>query len=328
MRLSLLCGHFFACAVTAAAASATAASATIPVLTFENMQSPGDSSTTLSLDTNTISTTGDSGAGVAWDYSSIQGGAIATERYGIAPSQTPFALLYPTATHCERTVQTQSQVDNYQYYSVTASQAAIIGASGGVIDSTRYNDPDVVLKFPFTFRDTNIDTADVVQYVHDGSKILTSQRRITVADGYGTLKLPTGNFSEVLRYKAVIDQNIKIVIGNSVASTLSYHIVQYLWADAGYHDFLLEYHPVLLKNGVQQRRSGTYWTDPKPLFVTTAIRLTGGEHRVRAGRTFSPVGNVWMFSKLGFQGAGSRYESSVRLKNALGRSLPESSFPR
>jgi len=143
-------------------------------------------------------------------------------------------------------VQSESKVDIYNYYLNNKDSATAIGLSGGIIDSTRYSDPDMVMKLPFTFGDSIYDSASLIQYINNGSKIMTEQGRTTVGDGYGTITLPSGTFTNVLRYKVTLDQAIKVVYGGSVVASIKYHIVEYFWADAGYQDFLLEFHPIML----------------------------------------------------------------------------------
>jgi hypothetical protein len=282
--------------------------AAAPALSLANMQAVGDVSTTIDVDTNSISGIGDPGTGVTWDFSGIGvAGRLATKRYGLAPSATPYAALYPNASHCERTVQADTKVDNYQYYLADGGSMKVIGAAGGVIDSTRYSDPDEVMKLPFTYGDSLYDSASLIQYVK-GSRLQTEQGRTTVADGYGTLKLPNGTFTSVLRYKVTTDQAIKFLSsGGAVLSTIQYHVVDYFWADQGYHEFLFEYHPIMLKNGVQQSRRANYWSDPKAVGATS-IRPVASGNKLRAESAGLARGG-WVF----------RRDGIPALRNALGR---------
>ncbi len=166
----------------------------------------------------------------------------------------------------------------------------------------------------FLYRRRRLESAPLIQYIH-GSQMETEQMRTTVGDGYGTLKLPSGTYDNVLRYKVTVDQTIELMSGTSVLSTTTIHTIEYFWADAGYKEYLLEYAPVLLYNGAQKRRSGSYWTDPKLVGASnpSIIRLTASGNHLPADRSAFLGSDGWSFSRDGIPSMP---------RSPLGRLLP------
>jgi hypothetical protein len=140
-------------------------------------------------------TPGPAGANQTWDFSNLQltlGGQDTPQ----AVASTPFASQFPTANNCYK-FSGIFPPDRYYYQNVSASKYEIIGMAitAGTGDNYTPN-PRTFCTFPYTFGTVYNDTYRTVSEANDTSVVVTY-------DAYGTLILPTGTYTNVIRQKVV-----------------------------------------------------------------------------------------------------------------------------
>lgn len=168
--------------------SALAASAQIPTLTSTTNPQIGDWQLVYGTDSFNV---GSSGAGVTWNFSTLPINTTDTT-YASACSTSPYCSTFPGTTVYAHTQASTS----YLFYNTTTTTFSIAGEySTGAIPYSNYED---ILRYPFTYNSTYVDSF-AATYV-SGSSTFNRSGAITVtADGYGTLILPNGTFTNALR---------------------------------------------------------------------------------------------------------------------------------
>jgi FlaG/FlaF family flagellin (archaellin) len=136
-------------------------------------------------------TNGASGANVVWDYSAITPVSPGTV-YSIVPvSEANASFTFPTANFCEKFV-TNGQT-TYNLYVLDNQSLQLVGAISTFV--ANYYDPATQFQFPYTYQNTFTDTEWQL-----GSP--TPPEPVTrTYDAYGTLILPNGTYTNVIRQK-------------------------------------------------------------------------------------------------------------------------------
>ena len=230
-----------------------------PVLTSaEWLPQVGETFGARAFDSEGISP-GPSGANQTWDFSSIPGDGSAVVN-AVDPSSTPDGSLFGNANLA------LIADTNTAYYRGSVTSFEMFGLISG--DNTvEYTDPDVHMVFPFTFGNSNLDnfagTADVV--IPTFGNVTTHRFGTTLieADGYGTLMLPGGTFTDVLRVKLFSEQtdSLRLLFFDTLVETT---ISSYLWYQAGIHTPLLSMTEVITE------------LQPLPLYSGTFLDNTAG----------------------------------------------------
>lgn len=138
---------------------------------------------------------GSAGANQTWDFSALS----YTEQHSVLfvpVSSTPNGSAFPGATVCQ---QYDPPNTLYGYTQFSSGAVDALGTDFPGFSTVHFTDPRRSLEFPFTFNDTWTDT-----FAGDGTSFggITSIITGTVdgnADAYGTLVLPYGTFTNVLR---------------------------------------------------------------------------------------------------------------------------------
>lgn len=159
-----------------------------PILTSGLNPSNGTTFTAYYLDNSSVSA-GSAGANKTWDFSNIStNNADVTDYVYYDATSTPYANKFPNANLA---VEISSSPGLYTYQKATLTKIESMGYYSSQY-SLFYSDYYTAMKYPFTYGDSFTDT-----YAHP-----YSSGTITVkADGYGTLKLPYGTYTNVLRVK-------------------------------------------------------------------------------------------------------------------------------
>ncbi len=170
------------------------------------------------------------GANVTWDYSDI----IPTGfEYGytiLDAAATPQAASFPGAN-----VAADNGMESLGYSKITATEFTNYGAyAGGVV--TYYDDPEEIFVFPLTYGTTNTDNLHSdffsgVDWERSGTTTMD-------ADGYGTLILPSGTFTDVLRVKVHQVYQDETAL---LPTPIEYDFTLYYWFKEGYIGPLFEY---------------------------------------------------------------------------------------
>ncbi|SCX91887.1 T9SS type A sorting domain-containing protein [Flavobacterium caeni] len=140
-------------------------------------------------------TPGPAGANQTWDFSNLQLtlGGLDTPQ---VVSQTPFGAQFPTANNCYK-FSGMFPPDRYYYQHVTPDRYDIIGMAITTTTGDNYTpNPRTFCTFPYTFGTVYNDTYRTVNEGTDTSVVVTY-------DAYGTVILPTGTYTNVIRQKVV-----------------------------------------------------------------------------------------------------------------------------
>lgn len=139
-------------------------------------------------------TPGAAGANITWDFSNLDLMMLGTDT-SIPVAGSPFASTFPTANYAYR--YDGMGGTRYYYHNITASKYEILAL--GYNNDLGWNytpDPMVWAQFPYTFGMVFTDT-----FQSTDDEMATS---VTYTyDAYGTLILPTGTFTDVIRQKVV-----------------------------------------------------------------------------------------------------------------------------
>ena len=134
---------------------------------------------------------GASGANVTWDFSGLVIDSTSTLTY-VDPATTPMTDSFPTATLA------LAEGGGYAYRSFDATGGYYLGYhQGGTSPVVDYSDPELTFQFPCTYG-TQWDDSLFADYLPGSSWYLAGTINAE-ADGYGTLILPYGTFTNVIR---------------------------------------------------------------------------------------------------------------------------------
>ena len=177
-------------------------------------------------------TEGNAGANITWDFSGLLSTGTDTTT-AVNPATTPYGSSFPNSN-----ISFESG-GNYVYYGANSSSYSYYGAyiaSQNVAIS--YSDPEIIFNYPYTYNSTHTDLFEST-FINGGTTFYRKGTITGLADGYGTLILPNGTFSNVLRIKLVEDyQDSANVMG--IPQVFEYDTELFLWYQPGTHSQLLE----------------------------------------------------------------------------------------
>lgn len=179
-----------------------------------------------------------------WDFSDL-GSTIQRESTFVGVTQTPpvFWPFFLGSANLATEIQElnafpELPVDGgYQFYRKTATQYADEGIGllvGGLPIPLKFNNPDVLYRFPMTVGYTDTTFADLAFGFPDIGYLEIDRERVTEVDGWGTLHTPYGSF-ETLRIKSMVAEYDSIYIdtlGQGFATNRFY--TEYKWLGKGH----------------------------------------------------------------------------------------------
>lgn len=192
-------------------------SAQSPVINATNSNPViGESFTLELLDSASLSTftNSPSGANQSWNFTTLSSSVSETIDV-VSVASTPYAADFPTSTICLYYNSQQA----FDYYVANNGEFARSGAvTGG--QAIPYDDPAQFRQYPMSLGDSYTDSlhADYfsgVQFERVG--IVTVE-----ADAYGTITLPYGTFSDVLRLKVIEDYEDRSSFNISTYDAVTY----------------------------------------------------------------------------------------------------------
>ncbi len=173
---------------------------------------------------------GPAGPNAIWDFSIMVIDTADTLTIALeAPSTLPNSNLYPSAN-----IGYEFGFFEY-YYLVNADSFTFIG--GGVFEDNFSENPRRILTYPFTYGDTLIDqfSGPVPSAGNDSVRYGST---LVHADAYGTLVLPYGSLTNILRVKTEAT-----FIDSSDMGVFRRHTeIRYQWFKPGIHYPILNYH--------------------------------------------------------------------------------------
>ena len=169
----------------------------------------------------------DGGANQTWDYSSLTADQSFTLEY-ITPNNAPNINLFPEATHVSSAV----EFAQYGYSSYADNLAEIVGADqAGMLNL--YPNPRTLLEFPLTYNSTFQDTFEREADLGGGAANLESGPLSAVCDAYGTLIIPSGTYTDVVRVKYTVTSTLDVLVNGEVVSSINSTETTYSFFAAG-----------------------------------------------------------------------------------------------
>ena len=167
-------------------------------------------------DTNYTAAILPGGTNVTWDYSNVVSQYLDTTGF-ISASGTPYATFFSGSN-----LAAQDPADGSWAYFTSNSTGFY---ADGIVDATgapfRLNNSSLIVPVPFTFGNTRTNTTGLqIDTSVNGSNIRVNIDIQTQfeADGYGTVILPGGTYTDVLRVKSV-DLTTSVISLEVIAGT-------------------------------------------------------------------------------------------------------------
>jgi hypothetical protein len=235
---------------------------------------------------------GSAGASQAWDFSNLLVNDLDTVSF-LDPTTTAYASDFPNSNLA---VKQASLGDVMAYLVVSSGGLDLIGIAGDVLDMGQtfvlhQNPPARIAQFPFTYQDsytnltvidTTVDASGFGIPLVDSARYKNVQDRDFLADGYGTLDLPVGNFTGVLRVREINHQTDSIWVhsffGWALYQDSSYTDSTFTWWNGtkGYYLAQAEYEGGSLVSLRYQDPVITGRPDPSSLFATVHPNPSAG----------------------------------------------------
>lgn len=169
------------------------------------------------------------GSAVTWNFSTLSEIAADTTRY-ISCAATAYCDSFPGAN-----IVAYSSL-GYMYGVTSTTGYKILG---GYQDSKimHYSQPQSAMAYPLTYNTIQKDTL-VSSIPGAGVPVDLVRYDSIVADGYGTLKLPSGNYANVLRLHLRSMDILSIALPDTILADTTYS-ESYAWYTPGFHSPLL-----------------------------------------------------------------------------------------
>jgi hypothetical protein len=156
---------------------------------------------------------GTAGANQNWDMASLWVNDLDTIWF-LSPASTAYAADFPTSNLA---LQQSSLNGGVAYLNSSASGLDLLGLAADILGTgsplvLHQTPPSRIAQFPFTYGNTFTGTTTIDATVDassfgipfvDSARYKNIQARDILADGYGTLTLPVGQFTNVLRVKEI-----------------------------------------------------------------------------------------------------------------------------
>jgi hypothetical protein len=211
-------------------------SAQSPTITSAEFEVPGDS-LIFQPCVHTNFNPGPSGANVTWDFSNLTPSGSPGRQYWVAPSSNLNGDSFPMAN--QSVISPIGSSGTYivdGYYQLTNTAFSVRGYEDAEIEY--YSDAEDFVRFPCSYNSSFVDSFHALIHPQGGGPIYPRLGAIQVsADGYGTLKLPDGTYTNVLRVKFV--EKYKDDLG--AFGAVQYTSVLYNWYKPGTKGVLLAY---------------------------------------------------------------------------------------
>jgi len=173
---------------------------------------------TLDLADTTGVQPGNSGTGMTWNYATLVNTETIMVDSFMMPTATPYGGTFPTAQIAVHEV--APNTDYYVYFHNDGSEYQRIGNVQP--DVVIYSNPANEFPYPVSYGNSFNDTY-YASYTNiaSGSLVHMSGATALTADGSGTLILPSGTYSNILRLKGIRDEHDTIFS----IPTVYYHLI-------------------------------------------------------------------------------------------------------
>ncbi len=192
--------------------------------------------------TPTTFTPGAAGANATWNFASTPNQSTVNFSY-VTSASTPYGASFPGANLAANIT------GSYEYLNANAGFLARQGVYAGGT-TLYYSDDQKILTYPFTYNSTLSDNF-ATTFTSGGYTFNRTGTTTATADGYGTLILPWGTLTNVLRVRYT-ETFQDVWIGG----TINYSSTNYAWYKPGTHYYLFTLSESISPGGTQ--RSGSY----------------------------------------------------------------------
>lgn len=197
-----------------------------PTLTTAGTPVAGSSANLFSTATNTVTNPGASGANITWNFGDITPSGSQKIDFDNAAA-TPYGAQFPNtiAVIYSENLSMPSATLSHEFWNTqggTLNRKGVANPLGITVD---YADSKQMLSLPFTYNSNFTDNFSA-NYVAQGTNVSETGQRTVTADGYGTLVLPYGTVSNVLRVHTT--ETYQQVIP-SLPNPLNYTVETYAW---------------------------------------------------------------------------------------------------
>ena len=192
--------------------------AQIPTLTFSNSGiQPGDIFSYYEADTVGVEP-GSAGTNQIWNFSDLTMNSVLRSTHFISPSITQNHSLFVEATVAD------TSGGNEAFYKINSNENTVLGWCNSSTNIV-YTNPETIVNYPFSYGDISNDNFSA-NYNASSIQFYTNGTVSANADSWGTLILPSGTFSNILRVKFIQD-----VTDSSTFYTALTHTETYSWYD-------------------------------------------------------------------------------------------------
>jgi hypothetical protein len=209
-------------------------------------------------------TPGTPGMAQTWDLSGLTTDSVIQISF-VDPATTPDAASFPLATIAA------DNDSGYAYSAFGATGGQFLGISLTGLATIVYTDPMQMVVYPATYLTTWTD-AYAANFSIGGFPIARTGTVTAEVDGYGTLTMPYGTLSDVLRVSYVEDSNDDNGFGaTSIHQVYTYFIV------AGTHYPVVDIYSITVTPafGTPTTTEGTHWLVAGPEAVQSAAVTPG-----------------------------------------------------
>jgi hypothetical protein len=207
---------------------------------------------------------GTAGPAQSWDFSSLTTDSLIDITF-VDPATTPDAASFPLATIAA------DNDSGYAYSAFGATGGQFLGLSFTGLATIVYSDPMQMVVYPATHLTTWTD-AFAANFTIGGFPISRTGTISAEVDGYGTLIMPYGTLSDVLRVSYVEDTNDD----NGFGTTSIHHVYTYFLV-AGAHYPVVDIYSITVTPafGPPTIIEGTHWLVAGPQVVLGASVPSG-----------------------------------------------------
>ena len=213
-------------------------------ITREDMPDVGD---TIRL-SSTITTGGIdyslTGENFLWDFSSLVPVSQQVDTF-VSVSSTPFIYRLVFTSSVATIARPEPDVDFIPDYSVTDvftyfkesddgfQEAGVALTLSGIPLPVKYDEPDVLYRFPMSYGDVDSCQSSVEREFPDLFYFSMDRKRKNTVDGWGTLVTPFGSF-DVLRVRSEVDETDSLYVDSlNTGYRIPRNYIQYKWLGNG-----------------------------------------------------------------------------------------------
>ncbi len=206
-----------------------------------------------SIDTNVSK--GASGANVTWNFSAVTQTSLDTISF-LACDSTPYCSSFSGSNIAALT-------NGAYVYANAGSTKLSMNGYYSMGTAMVFSNPQDIMRYPFTYNSSYVDTSG---YVLSSFGFVHTQIDSMVCDAYGTIQLPSGTDTGVIRVHVITHTTDSSSFGQSSSRTESYS-----WYKPGFHNllFTINYDTSGSTSGTPYVSEAAYYT--KKGGTTTAV---------------------------------------------------------